>query len=562
MGADSPRSWVIAAACCWVTFVIQGLVRSGGVIYVALIDAYGVTRAQASWPFTLRMAIWNLSGPLAGALSYRWSIRTIAFCGVLLVTITNMACWLTSHDIYLVTFLLGGLQGLGVGMAVTLVPVIINQWFVKYKSSGAGLACAGATAGSFALPPVVELAVEEYGLAGSFLLMAGITLQGVLGAALMRPAAWLDKKETTGDNRKSDQNLNFITTKSKNAPEVEEITNLLNGEEIRPSKSNKTVRFSCNDQHCAGINNEDDCLIENSQNIEIVQSNGTPSVADIRHPTTNSSDQDQNIDIQSEDNELQSVHYGHLQFVDNKTEYDPQINIQTIYVPVEDSQQTRTILKPSSVVYQPTTEPNDPKGFMEPLMAAMEIAKNPMFLIIASNYSIFFLSYMTYLIVIVDYSLDLGIDRTDCVFLVSTFSIADLVGRLGSGWITDSGIVKRKHLMMGNMVIFGALLVATSFATTYMAVTAVSVSAGLVVGVNLILFYALLEEYLGIRKLPMAIGLMNFSIGVVSLVTPLLTGYFRDTMGSYDHLFHLLGGVSIFCGLLWTLEPLHAACSK
>lgn len=76
---------------------------------------------------------------------------------------------------------------------------------------------------------------------------------------------------------------------------------------------------------------------------------------------------------------------------------------------------------------------------------------------------------------------------------------------------------------------------ATSFATTYVAVTAVAVSAGLVVGVNLILFYALLEEYLGIRKLPMAIGLMNFSIGVVSLVTPLLTGKENSSERNFYH---------------------------
>lgn len=89
------------------------------------------------------------------------------------------------------------LLGLGVGMAVTLVPVIINQYFSKYKSTGAGIACAGATAGSFALPPIVEYSIEEYGLRGSFLMMAGITLHGVLGAALMRPAEWLKKKNVS-----------------------------------------------------------------------------------------------------------------------------------------------------------------------------------------------------------------------------------------------------------------------------------------------------------------------------------------------------------------------------
>ncbi|GIX86452.1 MFS domain-containing protein [Caerostris darwini] len=596
-GADSGWSWVIAASCCWITFVIQGLVRSGGVIYVALIDGYSVSRSQASWPFTLRLALWNLTGPLAGALSYRWSIRAITLFGVLVVTVTYVICWFVS-DMVLVTLFLGGIQGMGVGLAVTLVPVMINQYFKKYKTTGAGIACAGATVGSFALPPLVEFTLEEFGLKGAFLMMAGITLHGVLGAALLRPAEWLTKKTIVNNNnnrnlngheRKSDQNLNFLT---KNAPEVEEIKTLLNGgSNTKAPKATKAVRFSCNEELCREMNHADerDNLIEDSSNAQIIQrqektgqsvkttkeidsksnhgQNGGCSefLLDANEYRSNETPLQATEEVMS-DGEVELHHYGRLQFIDNKTEYDPRINLQTIYVPsnsnVYGSQDPSHIkLTPVKVSngghsYSPhETERKWWTGLMEPARAACEIVKNPMFIIISSNYSIFFLSYMTYLIVIVDYSLDLGIERTDCVFLVSTFSIADLAGRLGSGWITDSGIVKRKHLMMLNMVCFGALLAATSLTSTYMAVTAVSVSAGLIVGINLILFYALLEEYLGLTKLPMAIGLMNFSIGIISLVTPLLTGYFRDTMGSYDHLFHLLGGVSVFCGLLWAFEP-------
>ncbi|XP_054721692.1 monocarboxylate transporter 12-like [Uloborus diversus] len=537
------------------------------------------------------MAIWNLSGPLAGALSYRWSIRTITFGGVLLVTITNVICWFAS-DIYVVTFFLGGLQGLGVGMAVTLVPVIINQYFSKYKSTGAGIACAGATAGSFALPPIVEYAVEEYGLCGAFLMMAGITLHGILGAALLRPAHWLQPNNKK-KKLKGDQNLNFLMSKSVEALDKDEVKSLLKNSkktvcQENGSKSIKTVRFVCDQEKIPKNDpeNEETSLLENTVHPIIVSSNKeTPNGIEISrgsngvgHFDTGSrtvvmnSDythileplSSKNSDLEEDQNE--SFSSGKLHFKVVEEEYDPQINLAPVHL-------TRTVSEHESeteplpnMVYCPTTEPTPPSSWLDsvlvPVKAACEIVKNPMFLIIASNYSVFFLSYMTYLIVIVDYSLDLGVDRTDSVFLISTFSVADLCGRLGSGWITDSGIVKRKHLMMVNMVTVGGLLVATSFTTTYMAVTAVSVCAGLIVGINLILFYALLEEYLGLKQLPMAVGLMNFSIGVISFVTPILTGYFRDTMGSYDHLFHFLGGVSIFCGLLWILEPMHAACNK
>nr|XP_042909751.1 monocarboxylate transporter 12-like [Parasteatoda tepidariorum] len=638
------------------------------------------------------MAIWNLSGPIAGALSYKWSIRTITFAGVLLVTTTNIICWF-AKDITIITFFLGGLQGFGVGMAVTLVPVMINQYFVKYKSTGAGIACAGATAGSFALPPIVEFAIEEYGLGGSFLMMAGITLHGILGASLMRPAQWIPKMASLdGQNNNKytagDQNLNFLT-------KSEEVENLLNE---NPSSKNKTVSTI---HHNGNDDDEDNSLLPNSKISAIIatksnhlKQNGINGVSikkkrhcesqvtvDEPHGTLQLIEDPQKpIYVGQDDNRLKAPRGGlfgevtersslfrkvrnepsvpgaclqkglhllyspgfrfsdnersdvcwkgsnqnsitgdqNLNFLTKSEEVENLLNenpssknktVSTIHHNGNDDDEDNSLLpnsKMSAIIatksnhlkqngingvsikkkrhyesqvtvdephgtLQLIEDPQKPiyvvqddnrlKGMMEPIKAACEIIKNPMFLIIASNYSIFFLSYMTYLIVIVDYSLDLGIDRTDCVFLVSTFSIADLIGRVGSGWITDSGIMKRKHLMMGNMILVGGLLAATSFTTTYIAVTAISVCTGLVVGINLILFYALLEEYLGIRQLPMAIGLMNFSIGVISLVTPLLTGYFRDTMGSYDHLFHLLGGASIFCGLLWILEPLSSRCN-
>lgn len=303
----------------------------------------------------------------------------------------------------------------------------------------------------------------------------------------------------------------------------------------------KSVRFICNDDK-ENHNDEDESssLLEHSTIPTISPRNNDSSVSSTCEISESRLDKSipehqANTENQAE-SDAETSRYGKLEFIDSEPNYDPQINLQpTSVASILKNSDSRTsngvVLTPSENSLQRCSKLDSHlqkskwvHGIMEPVKAACQIIKNPMFLIIASNYSVFFLSYMTYLIVIVDYSLDLGVDRTDSVFLVSAFSIADLCGRLGSGWITDSGIIKRKHLMMGNMVTVGGLLIATSFTHTYLAVTAVAVSCGLVVGVNLILFYALLEEYLGLRQLPMAVGLMNFSIGVISLVTPLLTG--------------------------------------
>lgn len=304
----------------------------------------------------------------------------------------------------------------------------------------------------------------------------------------------------------------------------------------------KSVRFICSDdKEHQDLEDESSSLIEHSTIPTITPTRNNSSVSstcEFTEPRLDKSSSNHHPVIREDnvESDVETSRYGKLEFIDSEPNYDPQINFQqtgvtSILKNCDSRTSNGVVLTPNENSLQRCSKLDSHlqkskwvHEIMEPVKAACQIIKNPMFLIIASNYSIFFLSYMTYLIVIVDYSLDLGVDRTDSVFLVSAFSIADLCGRLGSGWITDSGIVQRKHLMMGNMVTVGGLLIATSFTHTYLAVTAVAVSCGLVVGVNLILFYALLEEYLGLRQLPMAIGLMNFSIGVISLVTPLLTG--------------------------------------
>ncbi|GIX71568.1 uncharacterized protein CEXT_578761 [Caerostris extrusa] len=64
-GATSSRpglSWVVALSCFFINFVLVGIARSVAVLYVALVETYGVTREEATLPFSIRVALRNLSG--------------------------------------------------------------------------------------------------------------------------------------------------------------------------------------------------------------------------------------------------------------------------------------------------------------------------------------------------------------------------------------------------------------------------------------------------------------------------------------------------------------------
>lgn len=61
-GPDRGYAWAVAAACFCINFLLVGLARSVAVLYVALVEQYGVSRQQATLPFSIRVSLKNLAG--------------------------------------------------------------------------------------------------------------------------------------------------------------------------------------------------------------------------------------------------------------------------------------------------------------------------------------------------------------------------------------------------------------------------------------------------------------------------------------------------------------------
>lgn len=59
---DKGQAWVVAICACIINMILSGLSRMIGLLYVAVIENYGVSRQQATLPFTVRNAVRCLSG--------------------------------------------------------------------------------------------------------------------------------------------------------------------------------------------------------------------------------------------------------------------------------------------------------------------------------------------------------------------------------------------------------------------------------------------------------------------------------------------------------------------
>ncbi|XP_023231021.1 monocarboxylate transporter 12-like isoform X2 [Centruroides sculpturatus] len=218
---DGGWAWVVAFSCFISTFTVMGLFRSAGVMYVALVEALDITREMAAWPLSLCGSVMLLVGPIVGMLTHYFSIRVLMIIGTLLTSLGVSLCYIPLNLTAIVIFL-GAIYGIGIGFVLITSPVIINQYFLRYRTIAIGITFSGASAGSIALPPLIEYLLETYGLRGCFLLLGGVLLHGVAAASLCRPPNTSKKaheeQELTFELRTNNNNeINFKKPKKQNA---------------------------------------------------------------------------------------------------------------------------------------------------------------------------------------------------------------------------------------------------------------------------------------------------------------------------------------------------------
>lgn len=76
--------------------------------------------------------------------------------------------------------------GFGFGLSTCLLPLAINQNFVKHNGAASGLSYSGSYLGSFIFPPIVVRLLNSYGLQGTFLVISGAVLNVFIAAMLLR----------------------------------------------------------------------------------------------------------------------------------------------------------------------------------------------------------------------------------------------------------------------------------------------------------------------------------------------------------------------------------------
>ena len=177
---DSRTAWLRLAAALALS-TLGGVGMWSVVVALPAIQAeFGVTRAAASFPYTLTMLGFGVGGIMMGRLSDRYGVRLPMVGATCALAIGYVAASLSSS-----VLMYAIVQGLLIGMlgsSATFGPLLadISHWFVRRRGLAVSIVASGNYLAGAVWPPIVQHLIETVGWRTAHLYIGVICLLTML----------------------------------------------------------------------------------------------------------------------------------------------------------------------------------------------------------------------------------------------------------------------------------------------------------------------------------------------------------------------------------------------
>lgn len=582
----APTSWPTVLASGWLFFFAHALFRSYGVLYLHLVRTEDYTRAAASLPIALITAASGVSSALCGVLSKRVP-----------VIVSNLCCCLVCGAALCIAYFLptttglalaGIVYGLGLGPIEWRSQILIKKCFMKQRILALGVSATGVSLAGIVFPWLLRHLLSEYTTSGACLLLGAVTLNGCIGTLLQRMAA---PRTATACRR---GNLAAVAAAAENGSVEMRVVRKRHSVTVDgnprltlpPRLSSKRDRGSAPEGLDRTGSNGAAARGYSYQKLRSVSSSNIPAEKSDRTPDDTSGDGGFGLQELADGGVLSQDSI----YEDCQSDFDPceleglptfkrrrlltensetYLSCYSVLDPslydVVETKDTgevtihRRSVSSESIVIVPV--PARPQGPLKDRLWALfspgrTLLRNGMFYICSLSFVLLYAINVVYNSTVLDFAVDKGVGVGPAMGVLSVFSLADLIARLGTSVLMNAEFGSKKLLMIWLQASSGVLLLAAPYLVGYPAALITALLLGANMGSLSVLYIILFEDYIVLHLVAWAFGMHGVAIGLIALLTVPLLSYCRDALLSYDTLFQVMGLLCLLNVFFWAFaEP-------
>ena len=160
----------------------RGLHGTFGVFFVALLDAFGWSRAVTAGALSLSIIVEGIFHPVVGTLTDKLGGRKTLVLGGMVLAV-GLACSATISSVWQLYFWVGIVSAAGISL-IGMVPhvAIISRHYASRKATALGIAWAGGGVGIFLLVPATAAMVSNWGWPSAYVGLAILVVVLVIPA--------------------------------------------------------------------------------------------------------------------------------------------------------------------------------------------------------------------------------------------------------------------------------------------------------------------------------------------------------------------------------------------
>ncbi|XP_075745452.1 monocarboxylate transporter 9 isoform X2 [Rhipicephalus microplus] len=420
------------------------------------------------------------------------------------------------------------LLGIGQGIVMPTKELVIGYHFRRYHGSANGICFIGGILAAFVYPMILLLLIQEYNLGGALLITGGLQLHALAGSLFYRKPLWAQVQNGTEARRNSARlkpwgdDVNYMkgleVSNMQEAPRAADMGHV-SMSIIRPGS--RKLAPCRNDDVTDAADGAGEDVREKGQRSSNLLHNDT----DHKNRETNGSSASASAAVALLSNETGNA--------------------------VEDMVTATCVDRKHEIRWTSSAGACD-LGFL----------KHPVFYMILVTCSFSAFSMVTFTI-LVDYAKERNFSAQDGAILLSVKAIGDAISHPMSGLLPGRGLIDRRTLMCASQLTmaFSCALLPLA-AHSYPALLVLCVLLGWSTSTVVVLFVPIMADRVGMASLGMSMGICRFAMGVGPLTCPLLIGYFKDQLGSYEGLFYLSSIINFMVGSLWLVDALRMVVTR
>lgn len=188
----------------------------------------------------------------------------------------------------------------------------------------------------------------------------------------------------------------------------------------------------------------------------------------------------------------------------------------------------------------------------KPSLGLRRLFKMPVFYVIVISGVLGYYTQSIFFATLVDFARDKGLSLAESANAMLYFGVTETLGRLCLPFAADRGLLRRSTLMALSFAAMAASVVVLERATTLVGLTVGASLFAAFFGAAVTMEGVVIADYLGVDCLSFVFGFTGAVSVPFFFGNPFVLGFFRDYVGSYDHLYKILATLYFLTAFMWT----------